>query len=81
MKFNMPLRLTPTLCATLRNCYYDKLLYFLIILAMGIFEIMGEFINPGPVGKVYLNDDDYNIRQKLIPIRFIVSLIIIGLMA
>lgn len=46
---------------------------------MGIFEIIGEFINPGPVGKVYLNDDDYNIRQKLIPIRFIVSLIIIGL--
>jgi hypothetical protein len=46
---------------------------------MGIFEIIGEFINPGTVGKVYLNDDDYNIRQKLIPIRFIVSLIIIGL--
>jgi len=46
---------------------------------MGIFEIIGELINPGPVGKVYLNDDDYNIRQKLIPLRFIVSLIIIGL--
>lgn len=36
-------------------------------------------INPGPVGKVDLNDNDYNIRQKLIPIRFVVSLIIIGL--
>jgi hypothetical protein len=46
---------------------------------MGIFEIIGELTNPGPVGKVDLNDNDYNIRQKLITIRFIVSLIIIGL--
>lgn len=46
---------------------------------MGIFEIIGELTNPGPVGKVDLNDNDYNIRQKLIPIRFIISLIIIGL--
>lgn len=46
---------------------------------MGIFEIIGELINPGPVGKVDLSDNDYNIRQKLIPIRFVVSLIIIGL--
>ena len=46
---------------------------------MWIFEIIGELINPSPVGKVDLNDDDYNIRQKLIPIRFIISLIIIGI--
>jgi len=46
---------------------------------MGIFEVIGEFINPGPVGKVDINDNDYNIRQKLIPIRFIFSLIIIGI--
>ena len=46
---------------------------------MWIFEIIGELINPSPVGKVELNDDDYDIRQKLIPIRFIISLIIIGI--
>lgn len=46
---------------------------------MGILEIIGELINPGPVGKVDLNDNDYDIRQKLIPIRFIISLIIIGI--
>lgn len=46
---------------------------------MGIFEIIGELINLGPVGKVDLSDSDYHIRQKLIPIRFVISLIIIGL--
>ncbi len=46
---------------------------------MGIFEIIGELINPGPVGKVGLSDNDCNVRQKLIPVRFVVSLIIIGL--
>lgn len=46
---------------------------------MGIFEIIGELINPGPVGKVGLSDNDCNVRQKLIPVRFVVSLIIVGL--
>lgn len=45
---------------------------------MGIFEIIGELISPGPVGKMDFKDREYEIRQKLIPVRFIISLIIIG---
>jgi len=47
---------------------------------MGIFEIIGELIDPGPIGKVNLKDNDSHIREKLISIRFIISLIIIGLL-
>ena len=45
---------------------------------MGIFEIIGELISPGQVGKMDFKDRKYEIRQKLIPVRFIISLIIIG---
>ncbi len=46
---------------------------------MGIFEIIGELISPGSIGKMDFNDKEYEIRQKFIPIRFIISLIIIGI--
>jgi hypothetical protein len=46
---------------------------------MGIFEIIGELISPGPIGKMDFNDKNYEIRQKFIPIRFVISLIIIGI--
>jgi hypothetical protein len=46
---------------------------------MGLFEILGELFNPSPVGKIYFNDKDYHLRKKLIPIRFIISLMIIGI--
>lgn len=45
---------------------------------MGIFEIIGELISPGPIGKMDFRDKDFEVRQKLIPIRFFISLIIIG---
>jgi len=46
---------------------------------MGIFEIIGELVNPGPVGKMDFNDRDYELSQKFIPARFIIALILIGL--
>jgi hypothetical protein len=46
---------------------------------MGIFEIIGELISPGPIGKMDFKDKDYEVRQKFIPIRFVISLIIIGI--
>lgn len=46
---------------------------------MGIFEIIGEIINPGPTGDLDFKDKDYDIRQKFIPVRFVISLIIIGI--
>lgn len=45
---------------------------------MGIFEIIGELINPGPIGKMDFNEKGCEIRQRFILIRFIISLIIIG---
>ena len=44
---------------------------------MGIFEIIGELINPGPIGEMDFKDKEYEVRQKFIPIRFVISLIII----
>lgn len=46
---------------------------------MGLFELLGELFNPDPVGKISFNDKDSNLRKKLIPIRFIISLMIIGI--
>ena len=45
---------------------------------MGIFEIIGELISPGPIGGMDFKDNSYEVRQKCIPIRFVISLIIIG---
>ncbi len=44
---------------------------------MGIFEIIGELINPGSIGKMDFIDNEHKVRQKFIPIRFTISLIII----
>ena len=46
---------------------------------MGIFEIIGELIHPGPVGKIDFNDKEHKVRQKFIPLRFAISMIIIGI--
>ncbi len=46
---------------------------------MGILEIIGELINPGPVGEVDFNDKKYEVQQNLIPVRFVISVIIIGI--
>ncbi len=46
---------------------------------MGIFEIIGELINPGSIGKLGFNDNENHVRQKFIPIRFIISMVIIGI--
>ena len=46
---------------------------------MGIFEFIGELISPGPVGSIEVKNEDNgnDIRQKFIPIRFAISLIMI----
>ncbi len=46
---------------------------------MGILEIIGELINPGPIGTMDFKDKKSEIRQKFIPVRFVISLIIIGI--
>lgn len=46
---------------------------------MGIFEIIGELVNPGPAGRMDFNAREYKLRQKFIPVRLVLSLIIIGL--
>jgi hypothetical protein len=46
---------------------------------MGLFEIIGERRNPGPIGKIDFSDKYNSIQKKHITIRFIFSLIIIGI--
>jgi len=46
---------------------------------MSLFELIGELINPGPTGKIDLRDTNQTHREKLIPIRFVISLIILVL--
>jgi len=46
---------------------------------MSIFEIMGELINPGSMGKMDFKYNDQNIHQKFIPTRFAISMMIIGI--
>ena len=45
---------------------------------MGIFEIIGELISPGPIGEMDFNDKASEVQQKFIPIRFAISLLLIG---
>ena len=44
---------------------------------MGILEIIGELIKPGPTGRMDFGDRVFNEKLKYIPIRFAISLIII----
>jgi hypothetical protein len=46
---------------------------------MGLFEIIGELISPGPIGSMDFNDNRDDERQKFIPFRFVISLLMIGL--
>ena len=46
---------------------------------MGIFEIIGELINPGAIGTIDVENKPDNSKQKFIIARFVVSLILIGL--
>lgn len=45
---------------------------------MGLFEFIGEFFNPGPVGEINFNDSDADSNRGFITLRFVFSLIIIG---
>lgn len=46
---------------------------------MGILEIIGELFNPGPIGKIDFNDNKYELRKRFIPLRFVISMLLIGL--
>lgn len=46
---------------------------------MGILEIIGELIYPGPIGGIDFKDKKSEAQQKFIPIRFVISLTIIGI--
>lgn len=46
---------------------------------MGFIEIIGEFFNPGPVGEVDFKDNETEVSRDFITLRFILSVIIIGL--
>ncbi len=45
---------------------------------MGIFKNMDELFTPGPTGTIDFDDKDPEVRQKYIPVRFAIALIIIG---
>jgi hypothetical protein len=47
-------------------------------LAMGIFENRDELFTPGPTGTIDFDDKEHEVRQKYIPVRFAIALIIIG---
>lgn len=44
---------------------------------MGIFELLGELINPGPVGNIDFQDEDHKLRKKLVVIRFVLAVLIL----
>jgi hypothetical protein len=46
---------------------------------MSVFEIIGEILNPGGVGEVRFDGKGKHIEEKFIIIRFVISLLIIGL--
>ena len=45
---------------------------------MSLFEIIGELINPGPVGKVEFKDTRQAPRKKFVPLRFALSMVLLG---
>ena len=46
---------------------------------MKIFSLIGELFKPGSIGTIDFEDNDYSIRRNLILIRFIISLILFGI--
>ena len=45
---------------------------------MSIFEIIGELVNPGPVGSIDFKDERKDPRKKFITVRFVISMLILG---
>lgn len=45
---------------------------------MGIFQNMDDLFTPGPTGTIDFEDKAYKVRQKYIPVRFAIALLIIG---
>lgn len=46
---------------------------------MGIFEIIGEIFNPGPVGEIDFKEDEIKETRNFITLRFLIALMLLGL--
>lgn len=44
---------------------------------MSLFELIGELINPGPIGEIDFRDTGKTDHEKFIPVRFVISLIML----